>query len=272
MILNKRLSGLIKYFIDAIKQATAPEPIVPRRVLIFTGAGISEESGIPTFRGANGLWNGRDIKEVCSVHGFAINPNGVNEFYDERRSALRDNLPNSAHHMIAGLSKRYPDHIDVFTQNIDDLFEKAGCDTVVHLHGTLTDLRCMECAHIFTVGYHSINEIKCCPKCQSPSLRHNVVMFGEKAPNYALLNNSTSTCQLLIAIGTSGNVIDISRATHLFEYSILCNLDPNPSFDAHFDEVYHMKATMSVTEIEEKVVSFLETGKILFRAKREAKA
>lgn len=231
------------------------------RVLIFTGAGISAESGIQTFRGENGLWNGRNVAEVCSSYGFMKDPNTVNSFFDELRVDLLDKHPNNAHLTIAKLSKKYPARIDVITQNIDDLFEKAGCDSVVHLHGTLTDLRCVECEAIFRVGYLSQKEAGCCPSCGSNLLRHNVVMFGEEAPNYSTLDDSIFNCQLLVVIGTSGNVIDISEVTNYFEWSILCNLDPDPLFDYHFKEVHHMPATEAIRILENRIVEFLEEGR-----------
>lgn len=227
------------------------------RVLIFTGAGISAESGVQTFRGEKGLWNGRNVAEVCSSYGFLKDPDNVNSFFDELRANLEDKLPNEAHLTIAKLSKKYPGRIDVITQNIDDLFEKAGCDNVIHLHGTLTDLRCVECEAIFRVGYLSQKEAGCCPSCGGNLLRHNVVMFGEEAPNYSILNDSILNCQLLVVIGTSGNVIDISEVTEFFEFSILCNLDPDPLFDYHFTEVYHMPATEAIRILENRIVEFL---------------
>lgn len=227
------------------------------RVLIFTGAGISAESGMQTFRGANGLWNGRDVMEICSVEGFHADPDNVNAFYDDLRVSLEDKQPNNAHMMIADLSNRFPDRTDVITQNIDDLFEKAGCSNVTHLHGTLTDLRCSNCQSIFRIGYRPLNQADKCPSCGSTSLRHNVVMFGEPAPNYSLLNQSIDTCHLLVVIGTSGNVININKVAHDFEWSILCNLDADPDFDINFDEIYHMEATKASKIIERKIISFL---------------
>ncbi|MDD3598395.1 Sir2 family NAD-dependent protein deacetylase, partial [Sulfuricurvum sp.] len=155
-----------------------------KKVLILSGAGISAESGIRTFRDADGLWEEYDVMEVCSVEGFERNPKLVSDFYDARRRDLRDKFPNAAHEMIARLKQRYPDQIEVLTQNVDDLFERAGCPDVIHLHGTLTDLRCKECGAVFEIGYES-QEGSTCPSCESDNIRHNVVMFGEEAPMYA---------------------------------------------------------------------------------------
>lgn len=229
------------------------------RALIFSGAGISAESGMQTFRGSNGLWNGQNIKEICSIEGFRKNPAKAAAFYDGLRVSLKDKLPNTTHFMIAEMSKRFPDQIDIITQNVDDLLERAGCDNVVHVHGTLTDLRCKNCDEVFHVGYVKQNDVKKCPNCNSKKIRHNVVMFGEEAKNYEILRKSISHGNLLVVIGTSGKVIDISNAVDYFDWSILCNVDSDPIFDSNFDEVYHQKATEAAEAIKSRIVDYLSS-------------
>lgn len=109
-----------------------------KKVLILSGAGLSAESGLKTFRESNGLWEEYDVMEVCSASGFRKNPKKVREFYDERRAQLEKVKPNHAHEMIAKLKTEFKDQIFVITQNVDDLLERAGCKGVIHLHGFFT--------------------------------------------------------------------------------------------------------------------------------------
>lgn len=227
-----------------------------KKVLILSGAGISAESGIRTFREADGLWEEYDVMEVCSVEGFAKNPKLVGDFYDARRRDLRDRVPNSAHEMVARLKNKYPHQIEVLTQNVDDLLERAGCDDVIHLHGTLTELRCEDCGRVYTIGYESqAGEI--CPGCESDNIRHNVVMFGEEAPMYAELQRTVQECDMLVVIGTSGYVINVAAIAQWFDYSIINNLDADRMLDRHFKTVYIEKATSAAPKIESDIESFL---------------
>ncbi len=238
----------------ALENAKAPSS--PSRVLILTGAGISAESGVRTFRESDGLWEEYDVMEVCSVEGFERNPKLVADFYDARRRDIASKLPNAAHEMVARLKRKYPNQIDLLTQNVDDLFERAGCLDLIHLHGTLTDLRCEECQCVFEIGYKSqIGAI--CPACQSENIRHNVVMFGEEAPMYQKLQQSIDECDVFVVIGTSGQVLNVAWYTQWFEDSLLNNLDPDEHLDPYFKVVYHEKATDAAEKIEAYVEKFL---------------
>lgn len=227
-----------------------------KKVLLLSGAGISAESGIRTFRDANGLWEEYRVEEVCSVDGFEQNPQLVNSFYDARRRDLADKVPNAAHEMVAHLKRKYKNRLEVLTQNVDDLFERAGCTGVIHLHGTLTELRCMDCGCIFDIGYDS-QEGVVCPECESDRIRHNVVMFGENAPMYQKLQDAIDDCDYLVVIGTSGQVIGIHHYAGYFEESILNNLDADEFFDSFFTTVYTEKATKAASKIEADIERFL---------------
>ena len=111
-----------------------------KKVLILSGAGLSAESGLRTFRDSDGLWEEYDIEEVCSARGFRANRQKVLDFYDKRRAQLAECEPNEAHRMIARIKAKYPEQIAVLTQNVDDLLERAGCADVVHLHGFLPEI------------------------------------------------------------------------------------------------------------------------------------
>ena len=120
-------------------------------ILFISGAGLSAESGLRTFRDTDGLWEEYEVMEVCSTQGFLADRQKVLDFYDDRRRDLHDKKPNEAHFMMARLKKEFGDEIAILTQNVDDLLERAGCTDVVHLHGTLTDLRCEACGEVFFV-------------------------------------------------------------------------------------------------------------------------
>ena len=125
------------------------------KVLILSGAGISAESGISTFRDSDGLWENHRIEDVCTAGCLDTNGEGTRAFYDARRADIEDKTPNYAHQVIVELKQKYPNQISVLTQNVDDLFEKAGMkeDEIVHLHGFLRELSCRECGEVFDVGY-----------------------------------------------------------------------------------------------------------------------
>ncbi len=230
------------------------------KVLILSGAGISAESGISTFRDADGLWENHKISEVCTAGCLDTNGEATKAFYDARRKDIEDKKPNYAHQVIVELKHKYPKDIAVLTQNVDDLFEKAGIkdDEIVHLHGFLRELRCRSCDDVFEIGYQKQdNFAKKCPTC-SGELRPNIVFFGEAAPLYTQLTKELNECSLVVIIGTSGNVLDVTYFAQLTEYSILNNLEPSDAIDdSYFTKVYYAKATDAIAEIAEYIEDFL---------------
>lgn len=226
------------------------------KVLILSGAGLSVDSGLKTFRDNDGLWEEHDVMEVCSTYGFRKDPKKVLNFYDERRNALADVEPNLAHKMIAKIKDEFPSHVAVLTQNVDDLLERAGCKGVVHLHGELRKLRCLKCSYEFDIKYEKM-EGKICPKCGSSRLRHAVVMFGEAAPNYEILYEALSKMELFVCIGTSGEVLDVARFAKMAKFSILNNLAKS-KIDRNFTKVYNEKAINASVKIAEDIRNFLK--------------
>lgn len=194
-----------------------------KKVMILSGAGLSAESGIRTFRDHDGLWEAYNVMDVCSTEGWEKDRELVTQFYNARRKDLEDKVPNRMHRVIAELQRRFPGQIWNLTQNVDDLLERAGCEEVIHLHGTLRDLRCESCGHVWDIGYTEQTEHDCCPRCESAQVRHNVVMFGESAPMYRKIYEAVNDSGLFVAIGTSGQVIDIVPIAREFERSILVN-------------------------------------------------
>lgn len=226
------------------------------KVVILSGAGLSAESGIKTFRGHDGLWENYNVMEVCSIEGYKKDPQLVLDFYDARRKNIEDKVPNNAHKMLARVKRKYPDKIAIITQNVDNLLEKAGCEDIIHLHGTLTDLRCEACSHVFNVGYGSQKELSC-PSCQSLKIRHNVVMFGETAPQYERLNKEISDTELLVVIGTSGQVINTAYLAEFVGHAVLNNIDIDTYHDQYFQTKFYEKASEASEKIEAYIEKFL---------------
>ncbi len=193
------------------------------RVMILSGAGLSAESGIKTFRDHDGLWENYDVMQVCSTQGWAADRKLVTQFYNDRRRDLESKKPNRAHLGLAALERRFGERIIHLTQNVDDMMERAGAEGVIHLHGTLRDLRCEACGETWDVGYRAQSDAEHCPTCGSSRVRHNVVMFGEAAPAYQYIYTALSACDLFVAIGTSGAVIDIVALAQEFEHSVIVN-------------------------------------------------
>jgi len=237
-------------------------------IMIISGAGLSAESGIKTFRDHDGLWENYDVMQVCSTQGWEADRALVTQFYNARRKDLEDKEPNKAHFALAQLEKKYPSKLYNLTQNVDNLLEKAGCKEVIHLHGTLTDLRCEACEHVWDIGYTSQEEHDCCPRCESAEVRHNVVMFGEAAPAYEKIYEAISNSKLLIAIGTSGQVIDIVPIASEFNHSILINPkrerhmsafgSQGKNIDEYFKHFLQMNAGNAVEEMFELIEEFMD--------------
>ncbi len=176
-------------------------------IVALTGAGISAEVGIPTFRGKGGLWNKEDPKELATLSAFLKDPVKVWKWYDWRRSLIKEKHPSEAHHLLA--RKKIP----VITQNVDGLHQRAGSEQVVELHGNLWRVRCLNCSY---KGWNYDTPLKevppKCPECGG-LLRPDVVWFGEPLPEEAIRESLEllNYCSLLLVIGTSGSVYPASQ-------------------------------------------------------------
>jgi len=231
------------------------------KIIIFSGAGISAESGISTFRDSGGLWEEYDVSVVCNYDSLEKNESLTIEFYDKRRADLEDKEPNYAHDVIADLKNKYPNDITVITQNVDNLFEKAGLkyEDVIHLHGFMTEVRCQKCQEILDIGYKSqyYSNNGFCNSCGG-KFRPNIVFFGEAAPMYEVLNQEVQDCDFFIVIGTSGNVVGVNMIAQFTEKSILNNYESSSAIDdALFDKVLYKKATDAIEEIAQDIEEFL---------------
>lgn len=231
------------------------------KVVILSGAGLSAESGISTFRDSGGLWEEYDVNVVCNYDSLEKNEDLTIEFYDKRRSELESKEANYAHQTITALKKEYGNKIAIITQNVDNLFEKAGMpsEDVIHLHGFMPEVRCTSCASVFNIGYTKLRDFNdgFCKECSS-KLRPNIVFFGESAPMYEKLSSELSDCTLLIVIGTSGEVIGVNSMAQFAEQSILNNLEPSDSIkDSLFSKVLYRQATQAIDEIARDIHGYL---------------
>jgi len=226
--------------------------------MILSGAGLSAESGISTFRDHDGLWENHDVMEVCSTQGWIADRQKVTTFYNDRRHDLASKEPNYAHEILAKLEHEYRGRVMHLTQNIDNLMEKAGAKEVIHLHGTLTDLRCEACTKTFPVGYAPQEGDEVCPHCGNKRVRHNVVMFGEAAPEYSHIQEAIRQSTLFIAIGTSGTVINIIPIAKEFTHSIIIDpkrqetasrFDPHSYIDEYFEHFIQKKAGAAMDDM-----------------------
>ena len=178
----------------------------PKSIVILTGAGISAESGLPTFRDKNGLWEGRRVEEVATPEAFARTPELVLRFYNLRRAALATVEPNAAHVALARLQRQHPGKVTLITQNVDDLHERAGSAGVIHMHGELRRVRCTRCDHVLAwTGDLGTGTV--CPHCGKPgNLRPDIVWFGEMPHHMELIAEALRNADVFAAIGTSGHV------------------------------------------------------------------
>lgn len=181
-------------------------------IVVFTGAGVSADSGIATFRDSDGLWCNHSVEEVCTAEAMIYNRKGVIDFYNERRKELLEKKPNAAHIAIAALERHFP--VQVITQNVDDLHERAGSTHITHLHGELTKLRSSrdESATVPMEGWKQEYDAR---HPDGSLLRPFIVFFGESVPNLSKAIEITETADIFIVVGTS---LKVYPAASLLQY------------------------------------------------------
>lgn len=201
-----------------------------KHIVVLTGAGMSAESGIKTFRDADGLWEGHDVMEVASPQGFKANPELVLDFYNQRRHQLKDVEPNQAHIDLAALEQDYK--VSIITQNVDDLHERAGSSNVLHLHGELRKIRSTGNADDIKVWHDDIYIGDTCDN--GYQLRPHIVWFGEAVPMIDKAVDICETADILLIIGTS---MQVYPAAGLMNYvkpgTQTYYIDPKPAMDSN---------------------------------------
>lgn len=187
-----------------------------KNIVVLTGAGISAESGIQTFRGAGGLWEGHDIQEVASPEGFQKNPTLVQEFYNQRRRQLLECEPNEGHKALVKLEDKF--NVQIITQNVDDLHERAGSKNIIHLHGELLKVRSTGDPKLIYEWRKDVTEKDFCEK--GFPLRPHIVWFGEMVPMIETAVEITRKADIFIVIGTSLNVYPAAGLIHYTDFTV----------------------------------------------------
>jgi len=227
-----------------------------RNIVILTGAGISAESGVATFRGPGGLWEGHRVEQVCTPRALADDPVLVHRFYDARRAALATVEPNIAHHALARLDAAWPGNLLIVTQNVDDLHERAGSRRLLHMHGELRAALCAACGHRAPHD-GDLPPATPCPACGARALRPDIVFFGEMPYQMARIEAALAAADLFVSIGTSGAVYPaagfVQLAAHYGATTLELNLEHSAG-SGLFDETLLGPATALVPEWTKRVL------------------
>lgn len=219
-------------------------------IVILTGAGISAESGLGTFRDEGGLWAQHRIEDVATPEGFARNPKLVHDFYNARRVQSSEAEPNAAHFALAELEAEFSGTVLIVTQNVDGLHEKAGSQNVLHMHGTLHGALCHTCDHRWPAPTTMMPNDPC-PACGAPATRPDVVWFGEMPYGMERITNALAQADVFVSIGTSGEVYPaanfVNEADMFGAHTVELNLEPSSGV-SRFAETHFGPATQVVPE------------------------
>ncbi len=189
-----------------------------KNIVILTGAGISAESGLATFRSSNGLWNNHKVEDVASIEGFERNPALVHDFYNNLKTEIQQAKPNPAHLAITKLQQKYPATISVITQNVDTLHEKANNENIYHIHGQINQAVCLNCGQILET-FGDVDTETTCSSCQTTGMmKPNIVFFGENLLHMNKVERLLQNCDLFISIGTSGVVFPAAAFVQTAKY------------------------------------------------------
>jgi NAD-dependent deacetylase len=229
------------------------------RIVILTGAGISRESGLHTFRDADGIWARHRIEDVATPEAFRRDPAAVHAFYNARRRGLLDPAirPNAAHLALAELERRWPGEVLLVTQNIDDLHERAGSQNLIHMHGEILKRRCAQCGDVTQCREDLTLDLVCLACASLGSLRPHVVWFGEMPLEMDRIFKALGEADLFLSIGTSGTVYPaagfVTAARAAGAHTVELNLEP---FEGRslFAEAVHGPATQIVPAYVERLL------------------
>lgn len=231
-----------------------------RHIVILTGAGISAESGIQTFRASDGLWHNHRIEDVASPEGFKRNPTLVQDFYNTRRRQLKDSniKPNAAHIALAQLEQQFAGDVLLVTQNVDNLHERAGSQNLLHMHGELNKMRCVRTQRSFSITDDITSDLACACCQQTGTLRPDIVWFGEIPMHMDEIYDALSKCDLFIAIGTSGHVYPAAGFVQIAQqqgaHTVELNLEPS-AVGSNFAEAHYGLASEMVPQYLAKILS-----------------
>jgi NAD-dependent deacetylase len=229
-------------------------------LVILTGAGVSAESGITTFRASDGLWESHRVEDVATPEGFRRNPKLVQDFYNERRRQLKLSSPNAAHIALAELERDWPGPFLLVTQNVDDLHDRAGSRSLLHMHGELLKVRCRSCNEVSQWEEDVLPDSRC-PFCQAEGwLRPHIVWFGEVPLGLDDISRVLQDCDYFAAIGTSGHVYPAAGFVQWVGpdcHTIELNLEPS-LVNNSFNESRFGPATQTVPAWAKELLSQIE--------------
>ena len=177
-----------------------------KSIVVLTGAGISAESGLATFRSSNGLWNNHRVEDVATIEAFQRNPEFVHDFYNQMKPELLAAKPNPAHLALTKLQNNYPAPVSIITQNVDTLHEKAQSRNIYHIHGQINQAVCLNCGHVLET-WNDVTTETVCPQCSvAGMMKPNIVFFGENLLYMDKVERLLASCDLFLSLGTSGVV------------------------------------------------------------------
>ena len=226
-------------------------------IVVLTGAGVSVESGLPTFRAEDGLWENHRVEDVATPEAFFNTPELVQDFYNQRRAKLKEVSPNAAHRALAALEEKWPGEFLLVTQNVDNLHERAGSQNIIHMHGELNKVRCLNTDTVYE-WFDNIDESSRCECCNEfGTLRPHIVWFGEMPLEMDRIYEALSSCSLFISIGTSGNVYPaagfVQEAKDALAHTVEINLKPSET-ESFFEEKIYGLASQEVPEFVGKIL------------------
>lgn len=229
-----------------------------KNIVVLTGAGISAESGIATFRDKGGLWAKFRVDEIATPEAFQTNPKLVHDFYNTRRRELKNVSPNEAHHALTLLELESNANMTIITQNVDDLHERAGSENLIHMHGELLKIRCAACLHTeYWETDCSVESV--CPQCgKTGTLRPDIVWFGEMPMHMDIIEKLLLASDLFISIGTSGAVYPaagfVQLANSAGAHTVELNLEKSQGASFYKERIYG-KATDIVPQYVNKLIN-----------------
>ncbi|HZV21227.1 MAG TPA: NAD-dependent deacylase [Hyphomicrobiales bacterium] len=230
-----------------------------KNIVILTGAGLSAESGLSTFRDKDGIWSKYDYREVATPEGYRRNPALVLDFYNQRRSQNAHVKPNAAHFALARLEAEYPGNVLIVTQNIDPLHERAGSKNLIHMHGEIVKALCGSCGAREEIGHNELTLAMACSACGAGGkMRPDVVWFGEMPYRMEEIYAALGACDLFISIGTSGTVYPaagfVMEARQAGAHTVELNLEPSEGVSL-FREAIHGRATEIVPAYVDRLLA-----------------
>lgn len=235
------------------------------KILFLTGAGISAESGLATFRSENGLWNNHRVEDVATIEAYYKNPDYVHDFYNQMKLELFNAKPNAGHLAITKLQENYPAEVNIVTQNVDTLHEKAKSKNVYHIHGQINQAVCLNCGHVLET-WGDVSSETVCEQCQVMGMmKPNIVFFGENLLCMDKVEELLRSSDLFVSVGTSGVVYPAAGFVQTAKYyradTIEFTLEPT-SNNFYFDKHVMGKAGITLPKFVDELLALLDDSSL----------